>query len=231
MPAAADNIEGSDSWIVRTVRRGDVSVEVSLIAHNRKLMVYKILQYSLLALITLVSAFVPMLQQGTVLLNEGTSVVVDKCHQWGWCATAKQASADGTEWWIRQILELTVRLVFAMILGKFLPQYTVQESILVVRGLGVQLRSVFTNGSSSYQFIDASSVKAIIVNEGIQTCDVRYYMAIVVAGQKKLVLTFQSSRPRLPILSRIYRDVHTVMFPGEHIDDEIFEGLPGRKSQ
>jgi len=50
------------------------------------------------------------------------------------------------------------------------------------------------------------------VNEGIQRCDVAFYLACVVAGRPSLLLLFERARPRLPVIARILRELDAVMF-------------------
>lgn len=130
-------------------------------------------------------------------------------------------------------LELALRAAALALALALLPQPVVQESVIAMRGLGVQLRTVRQQrrgmcglraagaGSgggggappSTCRFVDASSLKALVVNEGIQACDVRYYLALVTAGQARLLLLFDHARPRLPALSRAYRSLLPVLFP------------------
>lgn len=95
--------------------------------------------------------------------------------------------------------------------GLLVGKAAVQESVSAVRGLGVQLTTVYDDGSRSSTFIDASSIRGIIVNEGMQTCDVRYYLALVVSGRNKMVLLFDHARPRLPAIAHVYRHMTRLM--------------------
>ena len=49
------------------------------------------------------------------------------------------------------------------------------------------------------------------MNEGIQGCAVHYYVAVVAAGQREMVLAFPHTRPRLAVAAPIFQEVHDVM--------------------
>jgi hypothetical protein len=109
--------------------------------------------------------------------------------------------------------DMSLRVVAAYLVASLLlPRLVVEESLLAMRGLGLQLTTRRDDGSTSSQFIDAQSVKALVVNEGVQSCDVWYYLAVVVVGRPTMVLAYEASRPRLAVLSHIYKRVHSLMY-------------------
>ena len=110
-------------------------------------------------------------------------------------------------------IEVVARLALLYAVLAALPQPVVQESVVALRGLGVQLRTVRRGGAASVTFFDAAHLRALVVNEGIQRCSVRYYLALVVAGRATLLLLFDHARPRLPAIGSIYRSLLTVLFP------------------
>ena len=65
------------------------------------------------------------------------------------------------------------------------------ESILIVRDLGVQVKTVYMDGRCISRFIDHSCIADIIINEGITMLQVKFYMAIIVEGQDRMVIVFE----------------------------------------
>src|SRR5579871_3651917 len=68
---------------------------------------------------------------------------------------------------------------------------TLEESFLIIRGLGVQTttRMRFPLASHS-RFIPASQIDDVFLYEGIKGMQVRYYLAIVVRGEEKVEVVF-----------------------------------------
>jgi hypothetical protein len=66
-----------------------------------------------------------------------------------------------------------------------------QETIIVIRELGVQLETRYHSGKQTHTFIDKQKIKSIIINEGIVCYDIVFYMAFIVEGKNKIVLAFQ----------------------------------------
>ena len=65
------------------------------------------------------------------------------------------------------------------------------ESILVVKGLGLQLQARFADGREEVaRFLDLDRVTAVIINEGFTMHRVVYYLAFLVEGRDELVVAF-----------------------------------------
>ena len=90
----------------------------------------------------------------------------------------------------------TVRIcAYALILWLVFRKGYTSESLLVVRGLGVQTA---TAGSSflwggSTRFIAASAVQDIFIHEAFRGFEVRFYLCIVVEGEEGVVVVFPVS--------------------------------------
>lgn len=69
------------------------------------------------------------------------------------------------------------------------------ESLLVMRDLGVQVGTRYFSGREKKQFIERDSIECIVINEGIQTWTVFYYLAILVKGKERMVLPFEVRIP------------------------------------
>jgi GPI-GlcNAc transferase complex, PIG-H component len=104
-------------------------------------------------------------------------------------------------------------LIVAFLWSLFRPRTVIQESVVALRGLGLQIKTLRSDGNEKCNFYDSYSLKSLLIHEGIQFCAVRYYAAVVVAGKKSLVLLFDHSRPRLPLLGKIYRALYPCLFP------------------
>jgi hypothetical protein len=65
------------------------------------------------------------------------------------------------------------------------------ESLLVMRDLGVQVGTRYYSGRERKVFIERQRIESVIINEGIQTWAIFYYMAILVKGQERMVLPFE----------------------------------------
>jgi len=74
-----------------------------------------------------------------------------------------------------------------------------EESLLVLRGLGIQT----TSSSNTYlstaatRFIPTTSIQDIFIHEAFKGFEVRFYLAIVVEGEEEAVVVFPVSTPYL----------------------------------
>jgi phosphatidylinositol glycan class H protein len=68
-----------------------------------------------------------------------------------------------------------------------------EESLLVIRGLGVQTSSAgstYLPGTSSTRFIPTSAIQDVLIHEAFKGFEVRFYLSIVVEGEKSVVVVF-----------------------------------------
>jgi len=68
-----------------------------------------------------------------------------------------------------------------------------QESVYVIRDMGIQLNRRRFIGFQSCRFIEKSKISAVVINEGITCGDIIFYLAILIRGQNKMVLVFEVS--------------------------------------
>jgi phosphatidylinositol glycan class H protein len=85
---------------------------------------------------------------------------------------------------------------YALVLWLVFRKGYASESLLVIRGLGVQTA---TAGSSflwggSTRFIAASAVQDIFIHEAFRGFEVRFYLCIVVEGEEGVVVVFPVSK-------------------------------------
>ncbi|KAJ3222404.1 hypothetical protein HDU78_011762, partial [Chytriomyces hyalinus] len=67
-------------------------------------------------------------------------------------------------------------------------------------------------GASTSTFVPISKISQVIVNEGITLFQVRYYIAIVVAEQKDMVVVFESFLPKLRYLKPVFWEVRRMLY-------------------
>ncbi|KAI8078532.1 GPI-GlcNAc transferase complex, PIG-H component-domain-containing protein [Thamnidium elegans] len=88
-----------------------------------------------------------------------------------------------------------------------------QESILAIRDVGIQVKTVYWGGSSVTRFINRLKIEDIIINEGISFWQIKSYMAILVKDEDKMVVVFENILPKLnPVLLRVYNGTRAVIF-------------------
>ena len=84
---------------------------------------------------------------------------------------------------------------------------TAEESLTVLRGLGIQTSTT----SSTYlqtpttRFIPTTSIQDIFIYEAFKGFEVKFYLAVVVAGEEDVVVVFSSLLPRRAILEEVWR--------------------------
>lgn len=70
-----------------------------------------------------------------------------------------------------------------------------EESLLVIRGLGVQTSTSSRSylGTSSTRFIPTTHIQDIFIHEAFKGFEVRFYLSIVVEGEEDVVVVFPVS--------------------------------------
>ncbi|RPA91046.1 hypothetical protein L873DRAFT_351768 [Choiromyces venosus 120613-1] len=91
----------------------------------------------------------------------------------------------------------------ALYIAIFTPGYT-EESLLVIRDLGVQI-STTTWGGRRSRFIPTSAVRDLWIHEGFCGFEVRFYLAVVVEGEEGVVVVFPTLLPNRRILELVWR--------------------------
>ncbi|KAG4441619.1 hypothetical protein IFR05_002903 [Cadophora sp. M221] len=90
------------------------------------------------------------------------------------------------------------------------------ESLLVLRGLGIQTSSSSNTylSSSTTRFIPTEKIQDILVNEAFRGFEVRYYLVVVVEGEEEVVVVFPRMLPRRDIVERVWRGCRACLFEG-----------------
>jgi phosphatidylinositol glycan class H protein len=83
------------------------------------------------------------------------------------------------------------------------------ETLLVLRGLGIQTSSSSASylSSATTRFIPTEKVQDILVNEAFRGFAVRYYLVVVVEGEDDVVVVFPRLLPRRKTVERVWRGV------------------------
>ncbi|KAH8907040.1 hypothetical protein BR93DRAFT_927895 [Coniochaeta sp. PMI_546] len=91
------------------------------------------------------------------------------------------------------------------------------ESLLVLRGLGIQTSSTggtFLTGTST-RFIPTEKICDVLINEAFRGFEVRYYLIVVVDGEEDLVVVFPRLLPGRKIVEAVWRGVRGCLHEGE----------------
>ncbi|KAF2215849.1 hypothetical protein CERZMDRAFT_109703 [Cercospora zeae-maydis SCOH1-5] len=89
-----------------------------------------------------------------------------------------------------------------------------EESLLVIRGLGVQTTTSSPNylWTNSTRFIPTSLIQDIFIYEAFKGFEVRYYLSIVVEGEEDVVVVFPSILPRRELLEQVWRGARACLY-------------------
>ncbi|CCF43996.1 GPI-GlcNAc transferase complex [Colletotrichum higginsianum] len=91
------------------------------------------------------------------------------------------------------------------------------ESLLVLRGLGIQTSS--TSGSylsaAATRFIPTEKIQDVLVNEAFRGFEVRYYLIVIVEGEEDLVVVFPRLLPRKKIVETVWRGVRGCLWEAD----------------
>jgi len=84
--------------------------------------------------------------------------------------------------------------------------------VMFFRELGVMRIAVTASGSEKKDFIEATQIESILINEGISCWSVLFYLLILLKKQEKpVVLAFQHLRPSLAVLRTIKAESHRIL--------------------
>ncbi|KAI0432651.1 GPI-GlcNAc transferase complex, PIG-H component-domain-containing protein [Xylaria sp. FL1042] len=109
---------------------------------------------------------------------------------------------------------LVVPLCIAALYALTRRLYT-EESLLVLRGLGIQTRSSKGNmlaGRAATRFIPTEKIQDVLVNEAFLGFEVRSYLVVVVDGEPDVVVVFPKLLPRADVVERVWRGVRECLY-------------------
>ena len=67
-----------------------------------------------------------------------------------------------------------------------------EESLLVIRGLGIQTSTSSNTylSKATTRFIPTTQIQDIVIHEAFKGFEVRFYLAVIVEGEKDVVVVF-----------------------------------------
>ena len=106
-------------------------------------------------------------------------------------------SLSTTSWVILFLIESSVAV--------FIRRYEViEESVLLIKDFGVQIRQKYASGFEEIKFIERAKVEEVIIHEFIQGSAVGFSLAFKVQDSDLLMLTFKNVYPGLDFIKRVY---------------------------
>lgn len=96
------------------------------------------------------------------------------------------------------------------------------ESLLVLRGLGIQTSSSSATylSSATTRFIPTEKIQDILVNEAFRGFEVRYYLVVVVKGEGEVVVVFPGLLPKRRIVERVWRGARECLWEPNQLQGE-----------
>lgn len=144
----------------------------------------------------------------TVLLREFSNPTsyINGLHALAWLENAILTSPTGQ---LATLLVSNLTFLWRMLICAgitwliFRKGYT-EESLLVIRGLGVQTSTSSPSylWTSSTRFIPTSSIQDIFIHEAFKGFEVRFYLGIVVEGEEDVVVVFPVRRNHISTSDR-----------------------------
>jgi phosphatidylinositol glycan class H protein len=90
-----------------------------------------------------------------------------------------------------------------------------EESLLVLRGLGIQMcssKSSILAGRATTRFLPTEKIQDVLVNEAFHGFGVRYYLVVVVDGEPDVVVVFPKLLPRADVVERVWKGVRECLY-------------------
>ncbi|OJD24069.1 hypothetical protein ACJ73_04575 [Blastomyces percursus] len=124
--------------------------------------------------------------------------------------------ADRQQWQL--VCPVSAVLVYII----FRRGYT-EESLLVIRGLGVQTSTSSATylSTASTRFIPTTQIQDIVIHEAFKCFEVKFYLAIIVEGESNVVVVFptasnasdqQNLLPRRSILEDVWKGARKCLY-------------------
>ena len=96
------------------------------------------------------------------------------------------------------------------------------ESLIAIKGIGVQLTKVSKKGSAVHMFLDCTQIKDVVINEvtatqGMTPYSVYFYLALIVQNSDRMIVPFevagrQNVTLRLEQVKEVYYGVRELLF-------------------
>ncbi|KAK2805233.1 hypothetical protein FQN50_006258 [Emmonsiellopsis sp. PD_5] len=106
----------------------------------------------------------------------------------------------------RQSLQL-IGAVSVLVIGLVARKGYTEESLLVIRGLGIQTSTSSATyfSAASTRFIPTTQIQDIVIHEAFKNFEVRFYLAVIVEGESDVVVVFPNLLPRRLILEEVWK--------------------------
>ncbi|KAI8866392.1 hypothetical protein GQ42DRAFT_105982, partial [Ramicandelaber brevisporus] len=85
------------------------------------------------------------------------------------------------------------------------------ESLMAMRGIGLQLKTTYRCGLTTSRFIDQRRVVDVIINEGFRRLQAIFYLAVLVDNSRDMVVLFGNMQPSLDQLRYIRSQARSLL--------------------
>ncbi|PCH08921.1 Hypothetical protein PENO1_004080 [Penicillium occitanis (nom. inval.)] len=94
-----------------------------------------------------------------------------------------------------------------------------EESLLVIRGLGVQTSTSSSMywSSAATRFIPTTQIQDIVIHEAFKGFEVRFYLAIIVEGESGVVVVFPNLLPKRTLLEEVWRGARQCLYESKTV--------------
>lgn len=104
--------------------------------------------------------------------------------------------------------------IFALFLSGSNLIYIIEDSILIMRDLGVQLSSTgrfyFFGGSNL--FLSKGEILDILIQEAFVGVGVKFFLIIMVANDRKFHVVFENLDPRIHVLEKVWKSTRKSLY-------------------
>ncbi len=100
-------------------------------------------------------------------------------------------------------MQVIVSVIIGIVVFSHL-SYVVEESVLIIRDFGVQLRLKYTSGQEYTKFLYRDKINSIFIHEYIKGSAVYYSLAFTTYGEDRINMCFTEVYPGLQALVKIY---------------------------
>ncbi|KAJ5155019.1 uncharacterized protein N7500_010458 [Penicillium coprophilum] len=102
---------------------------------------------------------------------------------------------------------LTIAVVCAFVIYGVFRRGYVEESLLVIRGFGIQTSTSSSTylSTASTRFIPTTQIQDIVIHEAFKGFEVRFYLAVIVEGEPNVLVVFPHMLPKREILEQVWR--------------------------
>lgn len=89
-----------------------------------------------------------------------------------------------------------------------------EESLMVIRGLGIQTSTSSSMywSSAATRFIPTTQIQDIVIHEAFKGFEVRFYLTIIVEGESTVVVVFPNLLPKRMILEEVWRGARQCLY-------------------